>query len=106
MFKIDFIALNESSRIQLQLARSRIKIGPLEQEIQPAKVARRHCIGPMTSRDIIGLTPVTISLVTDYKCFLTVEDYTKETQEITGAQLPFLHLVAYSYLHKQVELIF
>ena len=32
--------------------------------------------GPLTSRDVIGLAPVTISLVTLCNCFLTVEDYT------------------------------
>ena len=37
MFKIDFIALNESRRIQLQFVLNRIKITPLESEIQPAK---------------------------------------------------------------------
>ena len=42
MFKIDFIALNQSKMIQLQFATSRIKIGPLEPEIQPAKGARNH----------------------------------------------------------------
>ena len=35
---IDFIAINESRRIQLQFATNRIKIGPLEPEIQPPKV--------------------------------------------------------------------
>ena len=38
MFKINFIALNESRMIQLQFATNWIKIGPLEPEIQPAKV--------------------------------------------------------------------
>ena len=75
--------------IQLQFSTSIIKIGPLEPEIQPAKGARRHYSEPMTSRDVISLPPVTISLVTLYNCFLTVEDYTKETQEISGAQLPY-----------------
>ena len=28
--------------------------------------------------DVTGLPPVTISLVTRYNCFLTVEDYTKD----------------------------
>ena len=37
VFKIDFIALNESIRIQLQFATNRIKIGPLEPQIQPHK---------------------------------------------------------------------
>ena len=89
MFKIGFTALNESRRIQLQFATKRIKIGPLEPEIQPAKCARRHYAGPMTSRDVIGLPPVTISLSTLYNCFLTVEDYTEHTQEISGTQLPY-----------------
>ena len=40
MFKIDFIALNESKKIQLQFATNRIKIGLLETEMQPAKGAR------------------------------------------------------------------
>ena len=43
----------------------------------------------MTSRDVIGMPPVTISLVTLYNCFLTVEDYTKDTQEISCGQLPY-----------------
>ena len=55
VFKIYFIALNESRRIQLQFAINRIKIGPLETEMQPAKGERRHCAEPMTSRDVIGL---------------------------------------------------
>ena len=75
--------------IQLQFATNIIKIGPLEPEIQPAKGARRHYAGPMTSRDVISLPPVTISLVTLENYFLTVEDYTKETQEISDAQLPY-----------------
>ena len=58
-------------------------------EIQPAKGALRHYAGPMMSRDVIGLPPVTISLVTLYNCFLTVEDYTKGTQEISCGQLPY-----------------
>ena len=33
MFKINFIALNESGRIQLQFATNRIKIGPLDPDI-------------------------------------------------------------------------
>ena len=36
-FQNDFIALNESIRIQLQFATNRIKIGPLEPQIQPHK---------------------------------------------------------------------
>ena len=84
-----FHFLNESKRIQLQFASNRIKIGPLELEIQPAKGARRYYAWPMTSRDVIGLPPVTISLVTLYNCFLTVEDYTRDTQEISGTQLPY-----------------
>ena len=76
--------------IQLQLVTNRINISPLEPKIQPAKGARRHYAGPMTSSDPISLPPVTISLVTLYNyCFLTVEDYTKEGQEISGAQLPY-----------------
>ena len=45
----------------------------------------------MTSRDVIGLPQVTISLATIYNnyCFLTVEDYTKDTREISGTQLPY-----------------
>ena len=76
--------------IQLQFATNRIKIGPLEPEIQPAKGARSHYTVPMTSRDVISLQLVTISLVTLIcNCFLTVEDYTKETQEISDSQLPY-----------------
>ena len=36
-FKIYFIAYYESKRFQLQFATNRIKIGPLEPEIQPVK---------------------------------------------------------------------
>ena len=61
--KIDFIALNQSRRIQLQFSTNRIKIAPLEPEIQHSKVARRHYALSKTSRDVIGLPPVTISLV-------------------------------------------
>ena len=43
----------------------------------------------MTLCDVIGLRQVTISPVTVYNCFLTVEDYTKDTQEIPGTQLPY-----------------
>ena len=43
----------------------------------------------MTSRDVIGLPPVTISLVTLYNCFLTVEDYTKDTQKFSCGKLPY-----------------
>ena len=50
---------------------------------------RRHYAGPMTSCDVIGLPPVTISLVTLYNCFFTVEDFTKDTQEISGSLLSF-----------------
>ena len=89
MFKIDFMSLNDSRRIQLQFATNRIKIGPLEPEIQPAKGARSHYTRPMTSRDVIGLSQVLISLVTLYNCLLTVEDYTKDTQEISGTQSPY-----------------
>ena len=88
-FKIDFMSLNDSKRIQLQFATNRIKIGPLEPEIQPAKGARRHYTRPRTSRDVIGLSQVLISLVTLYNCLLTVEDYTKDTQEISGTQSPY-----------------
>ena len=35
----------------------------------------------MASRNVIGLPPVTMSLVTLYNCFLTVEDYTNDTQK-------------------------
>ena len=66
MFKIDFIALSESKMIQLQFATSRIKIGPLEPEIQAAYGAQRHNTGPMKSRDVISLPPVTMSLVALY----------------------------------------
>ena len=72
--KIDFIVLNESRMIQLQFATNRIQIGPLESE--PAKGVRRHYAGPMSSRDVISLPPVTISLATLYNCFLTMEDST------------------------------
>ena len=51
---------------------------------------RSHYAGPMMSRDVIRLPPVTISLVALYNnWFLTVEDYTEETQEISDAQLPY-----------------
>ena len=40
---------------------NRSKIGPLEPEIQPAKSAQCHYPGTMTSRDVIGLQPVTKS---------------------------------------------
>ena len=33
--------------------------------------------------------PVIISLLTLYNCILTVEDYTKDTQEISCGQLPY-----------------
>ena len=63
IFKIYFIALNEFKKnIQLQFATNRIKISPLEQEIQPPKDARRHYAGPMTSRDVIGMPPVCNSI--------------------------------------------
>ena len=48
-----------------------------------------HYAGPMTSRDVIGLPPVTMSLVTLCNCFLTMQDYTKDTQGISGTQLPY-----------------
>ena len=57
--------------------------------VQPAKGVRRHYAGPMTSRDVICLPPVTISLVTPYNCFLAVEHYAKDTQEISSTQLPY-----------------
>ena len=79
MFEIDFIASNQSRTIQLQFATNRIKIGLLEPEIQLAKGEQRHYAGPMTSRDVIGLPPVTVSLATLYNCYLIVEDYTKDT---------------------------
>ena len=69
VFRIDFIALNESRRIHLQFATNRIKIGPLKPEIQPAKGAQRRYVGPVMSRDALRLPPVTISLVTLYNCF-------------------------------------
>ena len=62
-FKFDFIALNESKMIQLQFATNRIKIGPLEPEIQPVKGAQRHYAAPMTSRDITSLPPVIIAVL-------------------------------------------
>ena len=89
VLKFDFIALNESRRIQLQFSINRIKIGQIEPEIQPAKGAQGLYAGPMTWRDVIGLLPVVKSLVTLYICFLIVEDYTKDTQEISGTQLPY-----------------
>ena len=62
----------------------------LELDIQHAKIARRHYVGPMTSRDVIGLSPVTISLVRLYNnCFLTVEDYAKETHNKFQALIIF-----------------
>ena len=85
--KIDCIALNESI-IRLRFAINRIKISLLEPEIQPAKGARSHYAGPMTSRDVISLQPATISLVTLHNRFLTVEDYTKATQVISDTHLP------------------
>ena len=57
--------------------------------MQPAKCAQRHFARPMTSRDVIELPPVTISPLTLYNSFLTLEDYTKDTQEISGTQLPY-----------------
>ena len=51
--------------------------------------SRRRYARLMTSRHVIVLPLVTISLVTLYNCFLTVEDYTKGTQEISGTQLPY-----------------
>ena len=85
----DCFALSESRRIQLQFATNRIKTGPFEPEIQTARGARRQYAKPMASRDVIGLPPVTISLATLYNSFMTVEDYTKETYEISCAQLPY-----------------
>ena len=48
------------------------------------------------------MTPATTSLVALYNCFLTVENYTKDTQEISGTQLPYRRcerriFVIYSY---------
>ena len=43
--KIDFIVLIKSRIIQPLFATNRIKIGPLEPEIQPAKGTRRHYAG-------------------------------------------------------------
>ena len=91
MFKIYFIALNVSRMIQLQFATNRIKIHSLEPDVQPSKYVRRLFAGPMASREVMSLPPVRISLVTLYNCFLTVEDYTKETQEISGTKLPYRH---------------
>ena len=42
----------------------------------------------MTSREVMGLSPVTKSLVTLYNCFLTVEDNT-DTQKKSGTRLPY-----------------
>ena len=89
MFKIDFIALNESKMIQLQFATSRLKIGPLEPEIHPVKSAWRRYVGPVTSRDVISLKTSNNITCNTYNYFLTVEDYTKETQKISDAQLPY-----------------
>ena len=66
MLEIDFIALRKFRRIQLKLATNRIKKGILEPEIQPFKGAQCQYGRPMTSRDVIGLTPVTISLLACY----------------------------------------
>ena len=90
--------------MNLQFATNRIKIGPLEPEIQPAKVELRHYAGTMTSRDVIVLPPVTISLYNN--CSLTVEDYTKDTQEISCGQLPYRRserkmFVIYSSAHQK-----
>ena len=63
--------------IQLRFATNKIKIGPLEPEINPAKFAQRHYAMPMTSHDVIGPPLSTISLVEFYNCFLTVEDILK-----------------------------
>ena len=84
MFKIDFIALNESIMIQLQFATNRIKIDPLEPAIESDKGKQSHYARPLPSRDVISLQPLTISLVTLYNCFLTMQDYAKETQEISA----------------------
>ena len=59
----------------------------------------------MTSCDVIGLQLVTISLVTLYNYFLTVEYYTKDTQEISCGQLPYRRrersmFVIYSSAHQ------
>ena len=42
----------------------------------------KHFKHIMTSRDVTGLPPVTISLVTLYNCFLTEDNYSKDTQDI------------------------
>ena len=91
MFKIDFIALNESIMIQLQFATNRIKIDPLEPVIESDKGKQSHYARPLPSRDVISLQPLTISLVTLYNCFLTMQDYAEETQEISDAQLTYRH---------------
>ena len=77
--------MNVATRIQLQLfTTNRIKMGLLEPARRYSdKGARCHNAGPVTSDDVIGLPPVTISLATLYNCFLSVEDYTKDTQEIS-----------------------
>ena len=92
--------------MNLQFATNRIKIGPLEPEIQPAKGELRHYAGTMTSRDVIVLPPVTISLYNNFS--LTVEDYTKDTQEISCGQLPYRRserkmFVIYSSAHQKLK---
>ena len=66
-----------------------------------------HYAVPMTSRDVIGLPPVTISLVAlcKYYCFLTVEDFTKDTHAISCGLLPYRRrerrmFVIYSSAHQ------
>ena len=56
--------------------------------------------------------PVTISLVTLYNCFLTVEDYSiyKDTQEISVTQLPYRRcerrvFVIYSSTHSRSAVV-
>ena len=56
-FNFHFIALNECRRIQVQLATSRIKFGPLEPELQPPKDAPRGSV--MMSRNVIILHHLT-----------------------------------------------
>ena len=86
-------------------------MGPLEPELQPVKGEQRHYAGSMTSRDVIGLPPVTTSLVALYNCFLTVEDCTKDTQEISGTQLTYRRcerriIVIYSFTRDALRLFY
>ena len=51
--------------------------------------ACQRCVTSLRwAHDIKGLPPVTISRVTLCNCFLTVEDNTKDTIDISGTQLP------------------